>query len=631
MSETSNFSDFSADDDQSEYVPPKKKGKKKLRNENAWKKNVRKIKRNSGEEYTSVRGKKVPKKVFQHITKCCSKNCCNNLDNSAQKKIFSEFWGIGDKTQQDTLLLSCLENVPKLRENVGPNKKKRDNQWKYFFTVQGFKIRTCRKLLLSLLKISEKRLRIVQKNKLSGEPVRDMRGKHENRPHKISHDVYNMIKEHWALLPSKKSHYGRASERRYFENPDLSVLKLYRAFQQHYFEQKNTVLKMKYNTYHRYFREHSIYSFRLPRTDVCDFCTKCKVLLEANPEDPCKIQYRLHQKKIESYNALKKMLLESVQNNPDTETLVLEFDYAQNLPIPKLNITSQFYKRLLWLFNFNIHCHNDGSSSFYCFLETDSKKGPNTVCSFIHHFVIEKLQHLSNIKKIVFLSDSCGGQNKNITVVMFCTWLAKSLNITVEHIFPVRGHSYNQCDRNFGRYSILLKSLETIETAEQYLRVLSSARSNPSPFKVLMASYLIEDWNKGLQSYVSKIPTGKQQTRFSIQKYVKLEFTPEGDITTSRFYSASDQKYTFKKNNLPVSKDDLNLQQVEKPGVKEVKIKDILSLTPYMKPENAEWLKQVLTFQEEQDLKNPEPGPSRRLLRPHKNDSDDSFGSSEFN
>lgn len=62
-----------------------------------------------------------------------------------------------------------------------------------------------------------------------------------------------------------------------------------------------------------------------------------------------------------------KKLLESVQNNPDTETPVLEFDYAQNLPIPKLNITSQFYKRLLWLFNFNIHCHNDGSSSFFLF------------------------------------------------------------------------------------------------------------------------------------------------------------------------------------------------------------------------------------------------------------------------
>lgn len=627
MSESSDINDFSEDDDQDEYIPTKNKGKKKIKNENTWKKNVRKLKRSLGEEYTSARGKTVPKKVFQYVTNCCSKKCCDNFDKNTQNKIFSEFWGIGVKEQQDTFLLSCLENVPKLRESIG--KKKRDNQWKYYFTVQGLKISICRNFLLSLMKISEKRVRIIQKFKLSGEPVRDMRGKHDNRPNKISQNVYNMIKEHWAKFPSKKSHYGRTSERRYFDNPDLSVLKLFRAFQQYYFEQTKNVLKMKYNTYHRYFRENSIYSFRPPRTDVCDFCTKCKVLLEANPRDPCKIQYQLHLKKTESYNALKKTLLESVRDNPDAETLILEFDYAQNLPIPKLNITSQFYKRLLWLYNFNIHCHNDGASSFYCFLEIVSKKGPNTVCSFLNHFITEKLQEMPNIKKIVLFSDACGGQNKNITMVMFSTWLAKSLNMPIEHIFPVRGHSYNQCDRNFGRYSILLKSLETIETTEQYLNIMSSARSHPSPFKVVMASYLIEDWNKGLQSFLSKLPTGKN--RFGIQQYVKLEFNPEGIITTSRFYSAPDQKYTYKKNDLPMSKNDLNLRPVEKPGVKDVKVKDVLSLTPFMKPENADWLKQVLTFEEQDEADvDSRPGPSKKKMRVSESeDSDNSFESSE--
>lgn len=149
---------------------------------------------------------------------------------------------------------------------------------------------------------------------MSGEPVNDKRGKHANRPNKISQDVYNMIKEHWAKFPSKKSHYGRASERKYFENPDLSVIKLYKAFKLYYFEQTKTVLKMTYNTYHRYFRENSIYSFGQPITAVCDYCTKCKILLEANPEDPCNIQYMLHLKKIESYNALKKEIIQSVQN-----------------------------------------------------------------------------------------------------------------------------------------------------------------------------------------------------------------------------------------------------------------------------------------------------------------------------
>ncbi|CAG4960740.1 unnamed protein product [Colias eurytheme] len=185
----------------------------------------------------------------------------------------------------------------------------------------------------------------------------------------------------------------------------------------------------------------------------------------------------------------------------------------------------------------------------------------------------------------------------------------------IEHIFPVRGHSYNQCDRNFGRYGILLKSLATIESAEQYLKVMSSARSNPSPFNEATASNrFIEDWNKGLQVFLSMAATatGSNKVWFAIQQYVKVYFNPEGVITMSRFYASPDLNFTFKKNVLPVSKNDLNLKQVETPGVKDVKIRDVLSLTPFMKPENAEWLKQVLTFQAGVE---DQAGPSRRLLQ----------------
>lgn len=394
---------------------------------------------------------------------------------------------------------------------------------------------------------------------------------------------------------------------------------------------------MSYNTYHKYFRENSMYSFRQPRTDVCDFCTKCKILLEANPKDSCKVKYQLHLKKIEAYNRQKKEYIDLVKNSTKKDVLIIEFDYAQNLPLPKLNITSQFYKRLLWLYNFNVHCHNDGTSSFYCFLETDSKKGSNTICSFVNHFVAEKMNEFPDLKKIIFFSDACGGQNKNMTVVMFSTWLANSLNIEIEHIFPVRGHSYNQCDRNFGRYAILLKSLETIETAEQYLNVMSSARKNPSPFNVMMASFLIEDWHTGLQSFLSKMPTCKKN-RFGIQQYVKLHYSPHGVITTSRYYTASDQEYTFKKNTLPANKQDLKLQVVKPVGIKDVKKNDVLSLTPFLAPENAEWLRNVLTFEEGSQTSNRggvgehEAGPSseRSKETPEDDFSDFSNGSSKL-
>lgn len=65
------------------------------------------------------------------------------------------------------------------------------------------------------------------------------------------------------------------------------------------------------------------------------------------------------------------------------EVLVMEFDYAQNFPLPKLTVTSQFYKRLLWLYLFCIHVHNDDAAFMYTFIESKCKKGANTVASFV--------------------------------------------------------------------------------------------------------------------------------------------------------------------------------------------------------------------------------------------------------
>lgn len=223
-----------------------------------------------------------------------------------------------------------------------------------------------------------------------GNPViKENRGKHSSRPNKLSEDIWAKIEEHWSLFPNKESHYCRSHTRRkYFENPDLNVKKLFTAFQQHYFDTAGKTLTMKYSTYHRYFRENSPYSFRQPRTDVCDFCTESKRLLEVNPNDPCKTKFMLHVKRVEKYQTLKQEYLAKVRGDTEKDdTLILEFDYGQNLPLPKINVTSQFYKRLLWLNIFNVHCHNDSSSTFYCFLECDARKNANSVCSFLYDFI----------------------------------------------------------------------------------------------------------------------------------------------------------------------------------------------------------------------------------------------------
>ena len=59
-----------------------------------------------------------------------------------------------------------------------------------------------------------------------------------------------------------------------------------------------------------------------------------------------------------------------------------------------------------------------------------------TLVSFVHDFIIKYLPSES-VKKIIFLSDSCMGQNKNHAMVLFSSWLSKRFNISVEHIYPV--------------------------------------------------------------------------------------------------------------------------------------------------------------------------------------------------
>lgn len=124
--------------------------------------------------------------------------------------------------------------------------------------------------------------------------------------------------------------------------------KLFESFQEYFFSKTNKPLGMKYKT-SKVLKNHTRFGN------------------QANPNHPCQNTYHLHMKKYEKYKDIKANYLKMAKEDPSL--LVLEFDYAQNRPLPKLSVNSQFYKRLLWMYIFNIHCHNDGSSVLYWYLE----------------------------------------------------------------------------------------------------------------------------------------------------------------------------------------------------------------------------------------------------------------------
>ncbi|KAJ8665827.1 hypothetical protein QAD02_007489 [Eretmocerus hayati] len=200
-----------------------------------------------------------------------------------------------------------------------------------------------------------------------------------------------------------------------------------------------------------------------------------------------------HKDGVEKYKICKKAMM------AEENVLCSEFDFGQNLPVPKLPVNDQFYKRLLWLHVFNVNVLNDDTRSYmYFFMQGSIKKGANTVCNSLLD-AIERELGLDYYNKIYLLCDSCGGRNKNYLVLYFLSLLAKVLQLEVHQIFPVRGHSYCSCDRNFGIYGNKKKNMETIETPEDYYKLVGEAREPPftivkeSDVKVIDFESVIEE------------------------------------------------------------------------------------------------------------------------------------------
>jgi hypothetical protein len=88
-----------------------------------------------------------------------------------------------------------------------------------------------------------------------------------------------------------------------------------------------------------------------------------------------------------------------------------------------------------------------------------------------------------------------------------------------------------------------------------------------------------------------------KEPAFRYTDYVKIQYEPNGNILAFTRYNWSDDFFVFKKN-LSLPKNSLGLEKVSYVGVKEEKKKDVLALTSYLKPENAEWMKNVISHTE---------------------------------
>lgn len=112
-------------------------------------------------------------------------------------------------------------------------------------------------------------------------------------------------------------------------------------------------------------------------------------------------------------------------------------------------------------------------------LEGQAGRGAQEVGSCLRLHIKNNLNH--NIKDLVLWSDSCGGQNRNIIIVLLLKTIFNSTEldtITLKYLYP--GHSFLPNDRNFSDIESALKHQQRLYTPEDYINVMRTCKKkNP--------------------------------------------------------------------------------------------------------------------------------------------------------
>lgn len=98
---------------------------------------------------------------------------------------------------------------------------------------RGLNHKVYQKAFLLIHGFGKRRLEILHKKMPVGSavPEADRRGKHNSRPHKVSEEHHQKVRDHIMSFPTRQSHYSRHDNHgRLYLAPELSIPRLYQMF-----------------------------------------------------------------------------------------------------------------------------------------------------------------------------------------------------------------------------------------------------------------------------------------------------------------------------------------------------------------------------------------------------------------
>lgn len=562
--------------------------------------------------------------------KCKRYRCFQNITDEEKKRILREFNNLGNYNDQSKYLCGLITVLPVMRRRTRLN----DDDAQYNFASYAYRVRVfsdgkledtsvCIKAFMSLHGISAKRVQTLRESLSStGIIPIDKRGKHNNRPRKLSDEILNNVENFLKSLKGRKSHYSLKDSKKTYLPETLNIKKLHSMF-----ENKNPENKISYESFRNIFETKFNISFGYPRKDTCSLCDILKAeiatitekLKNATPSSvplaQNKIEKELNQKVLEKNLHLRKAeKFYKVKRNYRKKSMktdifeAISMDYQKNLPTPNITTNDAYYRRQLNFITFNVHILSSGQSIFYTYDESVAKKGADDVCSMMHNFVYKILP--AKVRQLVIFCDSCAGQNKNLTVFRFFHYLVTQDDRfdLVKMVFPIRGHSYLECDRNMS----LVNCNSYTETPDDWREILLTSRIKPSPFTVVDCEkdVTFQSWTEYLEAHYSK------KCNLKTRPIRVVEFRKQSRAlifhkdTYSGMYASTVIRQNHNKRGRKPSKNSTGKINILKPlyegklPIKNAKHKDLLHLKKFlMKAEAHKFYENLKTTE---DIQNSE-------------------------
>lgn len=520
---------------------------------------------------------------------CSRFKCFEIIDENNRRNIIKYFNSLGSVSEQN-LYLSGLINVHNVQRR---RSRKLDDVSNVHAAAYSYKVKikdsnesnkdvpVCFKAFISLHGITKGKIEYLQRSlKTTGKAPVDLRGKHENHK-KIAADIKEKVFNHINSFKGRLSHYSLKDSKKMYLPEDLSIKKMYKMF----IEENNNEKIVSYEFYRHIFNTQFNIAFGYPRTDTCSTCdtylAKAKVLEEEKKLDELKqltILNKVHLTKAHVFYDRKKKAKQQCKNQKDF--LAIAVDFQKNISLPNITTNDVYYKRQLSMYTFNIHNLGTAQSYFYSYPETCGKKGSDEVVSFLFDFITNHMDKL--IRHLVIFCDSCGGQNKNYTMLRFIHTIVHKLNLldSIKITFPIRGHSYLECDKNMGLINLKTK----MELPFHWYELLKSSRTKPSPFEVIEIApgEVVREWTKFLTNKFMK------KCKIPLQKQREVMVSRENGynmILHRENYNGAWEKTQILNNKFNhVSSNEFELpefQYKELLPISEVKYKDLMCLMPF--------------------------------------------------